>query len=249
MDMNLGKLRETVTDREAWCAEVHGVAKTILETLFKMAARSPSQPTKARLNLLCEIPAQPWVLGEQYVCSCPTQPSEAGTQLYRTPPLHSASGPRGTALSFPLWVHNHLQSMCFENQLRAWRPHSRPNSILVTGHTQLPALALRWSLQRHHSPGTGMKTRDDPGTRTANIQLLEPIIPLPDMSNHTYRTTQQNLMKGDAQLCSATPLLGIKSREVPCFPTKIPVLWNWRIAGVTSTREVRGLLVSCLYPF
>ena len=59
MDVNLGKLRETVTDREAWCAEVHGVAKTILETLLKMAARSPSQPTKARLNLLCEIPAQP----------------------------------------------------------------------------------------------------------------------------------------------------------------------------------------------
>ena len=149
-------------------------------------------------------------------------------------------GPEARALSFPLWVHNHLQSMCFENQLRAWRPHSRPNSILVTGHTQPPALALRWSLQKH---------QDDPGTRTANIQLLKPIIPLPDMSNHTYRATQQNLMKGDAQLCPVTPLLGIKSREVPCFPTKIPVLWNWRIAGVTSTREVRGLLVSCLYPF
>ena len=28
VDMSLGKLRETVKDREVWCAAVHGIAKS-----------------------------------------------------------------------------------------------------------------------------------------------------------------------------------------------------------------------------
>ena len=28
MDMSLSELQETVKDREAWCAEIHGVAKS-----------------------------------------------------------------------------------------------------------------------------------------------------------------------------------------------------------------------------
>ena len=31
MDMNMGELQEMVRDREAWCAVVHGVAKSRIQ--------------------------------------------------------------------------------------------------------------------------------------------------------------------------------------------------------------------------
>ena len=47
MDMNLGKLREMVRDREAWCVAVHGVPKS--------RTQQGNQTTISSTNTICDI--------------------------------------------------------------------------------------------------------------------------------------------------------------------------------------------------
>ena len=56
MDMSLSKLREMVKDQEAWCAAVHGVAKTGLS----LTCIIPDCVFTEGRNLLCYQILQPW---------------------------------------------------------------------------------------------------------------------------------------------------------------------------------------------
>ena len=57
MDVRFSKLREMVKDREAWCAAVHGVAKT--EAWFSNSSNSKEQQkqknSKAEVGILLKI--------------------------------------------------------------------------------------------------------------------------------------------------------------------------------------------------
>ena len=51
VDMNLGKLREIVRDRETWCAAVHGITELdMMEGLNKQAIQPQPKKNISKLN-------------------------------------------------------------------------------------------------------------------------------------------------------------------------------------------------------
>ena len=67
MDMSLGKLQELVMDREAWCAAIHGVAKS------RMPGKIPWMEEPGGLQSMGSqrVGMQPWVM-------CVEKPGLAG---------------------------------------------------------------------------------------------------------------------------------------------------------------------------
>ena len=200
-------------------------------------ARSPSQPTKACLNLLCQVPPQLWVFSEQSMCPIDlfdaTQGSVNPASVWlchiifhqvpaeQTTPFVSL-GPQLPVLNGPWEPTRNIRTTLMDQHHRGNRTWTRP------------ALASWQGLQNQHSPETW-------GDKEGWLREWE--LPTPnslgrwlqlDTSNHLGRHLAKCREAGDAYLCSpATPLSGLTSREAGCFSPGISTLW--RATGITST--------------